>query len=315
MAEAGREANVITFLIRRLVLLIPILFGVSLVVFLMVHLVPGDPVRTMLGTNASPVEQPTLRHQLGLDKPLPAQYLLFLGNLAHGNLGASIISRRPVIAEIGDRLPATVELTIAAMVIAIPLGVGIGTVAAATRSGVFSGTLMVAATFGVSIPTFWIGLLFIYAFALRLTWFPVLGSASLQGTVLPAITLALPAAAVLARVSRSSLVEVLHQDYIRTAQAKGLTRGSVVRKHAMRNALIVVLTIVGLQFGGLMAGSVIVETVFARPGIGSFVVGAISARDYPVIQGITLVYASFYVLINLVIDVLYSLVDPRIRIG
>ncbi len=305
----------ITFLIRRILFLIPILFGVSLVIFGMVHLVPGDPVRVMLGTNASPVQANTLRHQLGLDKPLPVQYLTFIGNAFHGNLGTSIVSRRPVMAEIGDRLPATLELTIAAMILAVPFGVGVGTVAAASRSRRVEGSLMVITAFGVSIPTFWIGLLFIYFFALQFGWFPVLGSTSLKGTVLPAITLALPAAAVLARVTRSSLVEVLHQDYMRTALSKGLSWRAAVRKHALRNAVIVVLTIVGLQFGGLMAGSVIVETVFARPGIGSFAVSAIQARDYPVIQGITLIYAVIYVVINLVLDVLYSVVDPRIRIS
>lgn len=305
----------ITFLIRRILFVIPILFGVSLVIFGMVHLVPGDPVRVMLGTNASPVQANALRHELGLDKPLPVQYLTFVGNALHGNLGTSIISRRPVSAEIGDRLPATLELTIAALIIAIPLGVGIGTIAAASRSRPVQGSLMILAAFGVSIPTFWIGLLFIYFFALQFGWFPVLGSTSFKGTVLPALTLALPAAAVLARVTRSSLVEVLRQDYMRTALAKGLSWRAAIRKHALRNAVIVILTIVGLQFGGLMAGSVIVESVFARPGIGSFAVSAIQARDYPVIQGITLVYSLIYVVINLVLDVLYSIVDPRIRIS
>lgn len=305
----------ITFLVRRILFLIPILFGVSLVIFGMVHLVPGDPVRVMLGTNASPVQANALRHELGLDKPLPVQYLTFIGNALHGNLGTSIVSRRPVTAEIADRLPATLELTIAALLIAVPLGVGIGTIAAASRSRPVEGSLMVLAALGVSVPTFWIGLLFIYFFALQFGWFPVLGSTSLKGTVLPAVTLALPAAAVLARVTRSSLVEVLRQDYIRTALSKGLHWRAVIRKHALRNAFIVVLTIVGLQFGGLMAGSVIVESVFARSGIGSFAVSAIQARDYPVIQGVTLVYSLIYVVINLVLDVLYSIVDPRIRIS
>lgn len=305
----------LTFLLRRVLLLVPILFGVSLVIFGMVHLVPGDPVQVMLGTDASPVQAQALRHELGLDKPLPLQYAMFVGNLVHGDLGTSIVSRRPVTQEIGDRLPATLQLTAAAMAIAIVLGVGIGTLAAASRSRFWEGALMLGATMGVSVPTFWIGLLLIYFFALQLGWFPVLGNPNFKGTILPAITLALPAAAVLARVTRSSLVEVLRQDYIRTALAKGLRWRTVVRRHALRNAVIVVLTIVGLQFGGLMAGSVIVETVFARPGIGSFAIGAIQARDYPVIQGITLVYSLFYVVINLVLDVLYSLVDPRIRIS
>ncbi|GAC1398553.1 MAG: ABC transporter permease [Chloroflexota bacterium] len=305
----------IPFITRRLLLLAPILFGVSIVVFGMVHLTPGDPVQIMLGTDASPVQAQTLRHELGLDRPLLVQYGLFIGDIAHGNLGQSIVSRRLVTQEIADRLPATLQLTAAAMAIAVILGVTIGTIAAATRSQALESTLMLGATMGVSMPTFWIGLLFIYSFALQLGWFPVLGGADLKGTVLPALTLALPGGAVLARVTRSSLADVLHQDYIRTALAKGLSWPSVVRHHAMRNGLIVVLTIVGLQFGGLLAGSVIVETVFARPGIGSFAVGAIQARDYPVIQGITLVFSLFYVLINLVLDILYSVIDPQIRIS
>lgn len=305
----------LTFLVRRILLLAPILIGVSIVSFLMVHLVPGDPVQIMLGHSPSAANAAALRHELGLDAPLPVQYLRFVGNALHGNLGTSIRSGRPVIAEIADRFPATLQLTLAAMVLAIVLGVSVGTLAAATRSRVLNGLLMLGATCGVSLPTFFFGLLLIDAFALQLRWFPVLSGSSLRGLVLPAVTLALPAAAVLARVTRASLVDVLGQDYIRTARAKGLTRARIVRAHALRNGLIVVLTIVGLQFGGLMAGSVIVESVFARTGLGSFVVNAIQARDYPDIQGIVLVFATFYVLINLVLDVLYGLVNPRIRVS
>ncbi len=296
-------------------LLVPILFGVSVVVFLTVHLVPGDPVQIMLGHSPSGTNIQQLRHELGLDAPLPVQYLRYVGNALHGDLGTSIRSSRPVIAEIGDRFPATFQLTLAAMALAILLGVSVGVLAAASRSPVLEGVLMLGATLGVSLPSFWVGLLLIYLFALQLGWFPVLGSTSLRGLVLPAVTLALPAAAVLARVTRSSLVEVLHQDYIRTARAKGLAWSRIVRSHALRNGLIVVLTIVGLQFGGLMAGSVIVESVFARPGLGSLAVAAIQSRDYPEIQGIVLVFAVIYVVINLVLDVLYGLINPRIRVS
>ncbi len=296
-------------------LLVPILFGVSVVVFLTVHLVPGDPVQIMLGHSPSGTNIQQLRHELGLDAPLPVQYLRYVGNALHGDLGTSILSSRPVIAEIGDRFPATFQLTLAAMALAILLGVSVGVLAAASRSPVLEGVLMLGATLGVSLPSFWVGLLLIYLFALQLGWFPVLGSTSLRGLVLPAVTLALPAAAVLARVTRSSLVEVLHQDYIRTARAKGLAWSRIVRSHALRNGLIVVLTIVGLQFGGLMAGSVIVESVFARPGLGSLAVAAIQSRDYPEIQGIVLVFAVIYVVINLVLDVLYGLINPRIRVS
>jgi peptide/nickel transport system permease protein len=305
----------LTFLARRTLLLIPILFGVSIITFMMIHLVPGDPVQIMLGHSPSGTDVAALRHQLGLDQPLPVQYGNYIVNALHGNLGTSIRSGRPVVAEIGDRFPATLQLTLSAMVIAVVLGVGIGTLAAASRKRFVDNLLMLVATMGVSLPTFWLGLLLIYFFALQLGWFPVLSDTSLRGLVLPAITLALPGAAVLARVTRASLVEVLHQDYIRTARAKGLTRSRVIWRHALRNGLIVVLTIAGLQFGGLMAGSVIVETVFGRTGLGSFVVNAIQARDYPDIQGVVLVIASFYVVINLIIDVLYGLINPRIRVS
>jgi len=305
----------LTFLVRRILLLAPILIGVSMVSFLMVHLVPGDPVQIMLGHSPSATSPAMLRHELGLDLPLPVQYLHFVGNALHGDLGTSIRSGRPVVNEIGDRFPATLQLTCVAMVLAIVLGVSMGTLAAATRSRVLNGALMLGATLGVSLPTFFVGLLLIDFFALQLRWFPVLSGSSPRGLVMPAVTLALPAAAVLARVTRSSLVEVLGQDYIRTARAKGVARARIVRYHALRNGLIVVLTIVGLQFGGLMAGSVIVESVFARTGLGSFVVNAIQARDYPEIQGIVLVFAAFYVVINLVLDVLYGMVNPRIRVS
>ncbi|HEY8286896.1 MAG TPA: ABC transporter permease [Chloroflexota bacterium] len=305
----------LTFIVRRVLLLVPILFGVSIVTFLMVHLVPGDPIQIMFGHSASGANLQVLRHEYGLDDPLPLQYLRFMGNLLHGNLGTSIHSSRAVISEISDRFPATLELTAAAMMLAILLGVSAGVLAAGSRSRRLDGLLMLGATLGFSLPSFFVGLLLIYFFALQLGWFPVLGSVTLQGLILPAVTLALPGASVLARVTRSGLVDVLGQDYIRTARAKGLSWPRVVVYHAVRNGLIVVLTIVGLQFGSLMAGSVIVETVFARPGLGSLVVQAIQERDYPVIQGVVLVFASFYVLINLVVDILYGLINPRIRVS
>jgi peptide/nickel transport system permease protein len=306
---------VLTFIVRRVLLLVPILFGVSIVTFLMVHLVPGDPIQIMFGHSASGANLAQLRHEYGLDDPLPVQYLRFLRDMVQGNMGTSIHSGRPVSSEIGDRFPATLELTAAAMVMAILLGVSVGVLAAGSRSRQLDGLLMLGATFGISLPSFFVGLLLIYFFALQLGWFPVLSADDFQGLILPAVTLALPAASVLARVTRSGLVEVLSQDYIRTARAKGLTWPRVVGYHATRNGLIVVLTIVGLQFGSLMAGSVIVETVFARPGLGSLVVNAIQARDYPVIQGTVLVFATFYVIINLVVDILYGLVNPRIRVS
>jgi ABC-type dipeptide/oligopeptide/nickel transport system permease component len=304
------------FLLRRLLLLVPMLLGVSLVTFLMIHLVPGDPVVTLMGTavnGAAGLQQE--RHELGLDQPLPVQYVRYVGNVLHGDLGTSIRSGRPVLSEVGDRLPATLSLTLAAMAIAIVLGVGIGTVAAATRSRLLGGSVMLLSIIGISLPTFWLGLLLIDLFALDLRWFPVLGNTTFRGLILPAITLGLPAAAVLARVTRAGLVDVLRQDYIRTARAKGLRRRRVVLRHALRNGLIVVLTIAGLQFGGLLAGSIIVESVFSRPGLGSLVVNAILNSDYPVIQGVVLIFAVTYVVINTILDILYVIVNPRIRVA
>lgn len=306
----------LSFLVRRVLLLIPMLFGVSLVTFIMIHLVPGDPVATLMGTSvngAAGLQQ--ARHELGLDLPLPVQYARYVGNVLHGDLGTSIRSGRPVLSEIGDRLPATLALTLAAMAIAILLGVGIGTVAAATRSRLLAGSVMLLSILGISLPTFWLGLLLIDVFALNLRWFPVLGDATLRTLILPAITLGLPAAAVLARVTRAGLVEVLRLDYIRTARAKGLRRRRVVLRHALRNGLIVVLTIAGLQFGGLLAGSIIVESVFSRPGLGSLVVNAILNSDYPVIQGVVLIFAVIYVVINAALDILYGIVNPLIRVS
>ena len=306
----------LSFLLRRVLLLVPMLFGVSLVTFIMIHLVPGDPVATLMGTNvngAAGLQQ--ARHELGLDLPLPVQYARYVGDALHGDLGTSIRSGRPVLSEIGDRLPATLALTLAAMAVAIVLGVGIGTLAAATRSRVLAGSVMLVSILGISLPTFWLGLLLIDVFALNLRWFPVLGDSTLHTLILPAITLGLPAAAVLARVTRAGLVEVLRRDYIRTARAKGLRRRRVVLRHALRNGLIVVLTIAGLQFGGLLAGSIIVESVFSRPGLGSLVVNAILGSDYPVIQGVVLVFAVIYVVINAALDILYGIVNPLIRVS
>lgn len=305
----------LTFVLRRLLWLAPMLLAVSLVSFVMIHLVPGDPVAIYLGQGASGQSLQLARHELGLDQPLPVQYLRFLGNALHGDLGTSIRSQRPVLSEIGDRFAATLQLTLAAMAVAIVLGVGVGTLAAAARARWVSGLLLLLSTLGLSMPTFWLGLLLIDLFALNLRWFPVLGSTTLRGTVLPTLTLALPAAAVLARITHAGLAEVLQQDYIRTARAKGAARWRVVLVHALRNAIIVVLTIAGLQFGALLAGAVIVENVFSRPGLGTFVVGAILGRDYPDIQGTVLIFAVLYVAINLVLDVLYGIINPRIRIS
>lgn len=300
------------FLARRLLEAIPVAFGVSLLAFSMTHLTPGDPVSIMLGERATAEDVARLRDQLGLDEPLHVQYLTFARQALRGDLGTSIRSGQPVLAEIRDRLGPTAALTGAAMLIATLLGITLGTLAAVSRSAVLESAIMTFAMLGISMPTFWSGLLFIILFALTLNWLPVTGS-GLSGLVLPAVTLALPSAAVLARMTRSSLLEVLDQDYIRTARAKGVVERIVTLKHGLRNAFIPVLTIIGLQVGGLMAGSVIVESVFARPGIGRFAVNAILARDFPQIQGIVLLAGLIYVVVNMLVDLLYGVLDPRIQ--
>lgn len=301
------------YLSRRLLLLVPTLLGVTLATFLMLRLTPGDPVSIMLGEFATGPEVVRLRRDLGLDRPLVIQYLKFVERVVRGDLGSSIRSRRPVLDEITDRFPSTVVLTMAAMVLATSAGVTIGAIAATSRHPGVDSAAMAFALFGLSMPTFWSGLLLILVFSLRLGWLPITESEGVRALILPAVTLAAPASAVLARITRSSVLEVLRQEYIRTARSKGLVERAVVVRHALRNALIPVLTIVGLQFGGLLAGAVIVESVFARPGLGRLAVNAVLSRDFPMAQGIVLVVALIYVFVNLSVDVLYGFLDPRIR--
>lgn len=303
----------VPFLLRRLVAAIPVLFGVSLLAFSMTHLTPGDPVKIMLGERATAEDVVRLRSELGLDRPLPVQFGTFLAKALRGDLGTSLRSGQPVAREIADRVGATAVLTFSAMAVAVVVGVLLGTLAAVQRSPAVDAIIMSVALVGISMPTFWSGLLLILFFSLTLGWFPVTGS-GWSGIVLPAVTLGLPAAAVLARLTRSALLEVLGQDYIRTARSKGFGMAIVVARHALRNALIPVVTIIGLQFGNLMAGSVIVESVFARAGIGRFAVNAIMARDLPQVQGIVLFAGVVYVVVNALVDVLYAAIDPRIGV-
>jgi peptide/nickel transport system permease protein len=301
------------YLIRRLFLLVPTLFGVTLAVFLMLRLTPGDPVQIMLGEFGSKEQVERLRHDLGLDQPLPMQYVKFIARAAHGDLGTSIRSRTAVVTEIGDRLPATITLTLAATALAAGVGVSIGTVAATARMPLVDSAVMAFSLIGLSMPTFWSGLLLIFAFSLKLGWLPITESEGIRALILPAVTLAAPASAVLARITRSSVLEVLGQEFIRTARSKGLAHYAVVVRHALRNALIPVLTILGLQFGALLAGAVIVESVFSRPGLGRLAVNAILSRDFPMAQGIVLVVGVMYVFVNATIDLVYGFLDPRIR--
>lgn len=304
------------FLIGRLAATIPVLLGVWFLVFMMLHLVPGDPVKIMLAdfqTNPQQIE--LLRSQLHLDDPLPKQFGRFVVNAARGDLGLSIRSKRPVRTEIADNLGSTLQLAVAALLIAMVLGVTLGMIAAINQNGWLDFGPMLVALCGVSMPSFWLGLLLIFFFSLRLGWFPATGGGDLRHLVLPALTLGLGASAIIARLTRSSMLEVLRQEYMTTARAKGLRETRIILRHGFKNALIPVVTIFGLQFGALMAGTVVVETVFARPGIGRLIVTAILAKDFPVVQGIVLVIATTYVVVNLVVDISYGVLDPRIRYG
>ena len=306
----------LTWILRRILAVVPVLFGVTLAVFSMLFLVPGDPVKMMLAefvTNPDQVAQ--MRAQLHLDEPILKQYGRFVTSAVRGDLGTSIRSRRPVATEIGENLASTAQLAVAAMLVAIAVGVPLGLLAALSRNSWLDVLSMGTALLGVSMPSFWLGLLLIFVFSLHLAWFPATGGGDLHHLVLPAVTLGLVAAAIIARLTRSSMLEVLGQDYVRTARAKGLGGFSVVVRHALKNALIPIITIFGLQFGNLLAGAVVVETVFSRPGLGRLIVGGILSKDFPLVQGTVLFVATTYVLINVLVDVAYAYADPRIRFG
>ncbi|MCO5176356.1 MAG: ABC transporter permease subunit [Thermomicrobiales bacterium] len=304
------------FLIQRLLSTIPVVLGVSIAVFAMLHLVPGDPIQMMLGEfQTTPEQVEKLKAQLYLDKPLPEQYLRFVTNAAQGDLGYSIRSKRPVMDEIRDNLPSTIVLTLAGLAIAVVIGMTLGIVAAVKQNTWADLAAMIMAMLGVSMPSFWLGLLLIFGFSLKFNWFPATGGGDFKHLVLPAVTLGLGASAIIARLTRSTMLEVLRQEYIITARAKGLRNSVVIIRHALRNAMIPTITILGLQFGQLLAGTVVIETVFGRPGIGRLIVAAILEKDFPLVQGIVLFIALAYVLINLLVDVLYAVLDPRISIG
>jgi peptide/nickel transport system permease protein len=306
----------LTWILRRILAVVPVLFGVTLAVFSMLFLVPGDPVKMMLAefvTNPDQVAQ--MRAQLHLDEPILKQYGRFVTSAARGDLGTSIRSRRPVTIEIGENLASTAQLALAAMLVAVGIGIPLGLLAALSRNSWLDVASMGTALLGVSMPSFWLGLLLIFVFSLHLAWLPATGGGDLHHLILPAVTLGMIAAAIIARLTRSSMLEVLGQDYVRTARAKGLGGFSVVVRHALKNALIPIITIFGLQFGNLLAGAVIVETVFSRPGLGRLIVGGILNKDFPLVQGVVLFVATIYVLINVLVDAAYAYADPRIRFG
>ena len=304
----------IAYVRGRLLTSIPVILGVSVLVFSMLHFLPGDPVVIMLGEAAgSPERIAELRAQLGLNDPLPVQYARFLGNALRGDFGRSIRTNRPVFDEIREQAPNTIQLTVTGLGLAIVLGVTLGVLAGRFQNTGIDNFSMLLALVGVSMPSFWLGLLLIFFFALRLGWLPATGQGGLERLILPAFTLGIQAMAIIARLTRSNMIEVLNQEYVTTARAKGLSEHAMVVRHALRNALIPVLTVVGLQFGALLGGAVIIETVFARQGMGRLAVEAILAKDFPIVQGVVLVASVIYVLINLLVDVSYGLLDPRIR--
>jgi ABC-type dipeptide/oligopeptide/nickel transport system permease component len=300
------------FLIKRLGALIPVLLGVSIVVFLMLRLVPGDPARVIAGQEASREDVETVRKSFGLDQPLPVQYGRFLVRALTGDFGTSYRTQRPVLEEISSRYGYTLALGFSAIFIAVLLGVLFGVVAAVWKHTWIDNTVLLVSLLGVSAPNFFLGLLFMLFFSVYLGAFPLAGADTLSHLVLPALTLGLPSAAVIARITRSSLIEVLGNDYVRTARAKGVPEVSVVGHHALRNTLIPVVTVIGLQMGYLLGGAVVVETVFAWPGIGRLTVQAIAARDFPVVQATVLILAVTFVIVNLLTDIAYGLLDPRI---
>lgn len=329
------------YIIKRLILLVPVLLGVSIISFSLIHLAPGDPARTIAGERASVQTIMSIREKYGLDKPMVVQYWVWLKNVARGDFGRSIVSNERVTTEILDRFPSTVELTFFAMSIAIVVGFFAGVVSASRQYSALDYTTMGVALFGVSMPVFWLGIMLMMIFSVFLRWLPIGGRidtlipfdritglylldsllglngrafiSALRHLILPSVALATIPMATIARVTRSSMLEVLRQDYIRTERAKGLSERMVIYKHAARNALLPVVTVIGLNFGLLLAGAILTETIFSWPGIGRYVVNAVRMRDYPAVQGCVLFFAFTFVVVNLITDLIYALVDPRIK--
>jgi peptide/nickel transport system permease protein len=304
----------IKYLARRVLLILPVMLGVSVIVFGIMHLTPGDPAMIMLGDNAPRADYEALRERLGLNEPIYVQYAIWLGRVVQLDLGRSIRSGRPVVDELRARLPATIELAVLATLLSVFVGIPLGVVSATRPNTVVDHTATVAAFGGLAMPVFWQGLMMILLFSVLLGWLP--SSGRLGGWayyVLPTITLGTSAIAAITRMTRATMLETLTQDYIRTGRSKGVHDRSLVYRHALRNAMIPVVTVIGLQFGGLLSGAVITETIFAWPGIGRLAVDAIRARDFPVVQGVVLVFAIMYALVNLFVDVLYAYLDPRLR--
>ncbi len=329
------------YIIKRLLQIIPVILGVTLIAFALIHLAPGDPVRTMLGQHATQMEIDDIRAKYGLDQPLYVQYFIWLSDVLQGDLGRSILSHEQVTTEIGSRFPNTIELAIAAMLFAILIGVVAGIISATKQYSVADYSVMGLALFGISMPVFWLGIMLMMIFGVFLGWLPIGGRIDLllpfqrltgfmvidsiitlngaalisvlRHLILPAIALGTIPMAIIARTTRSSMLEVLRQDFIRTERAKGLSERKVIYKHAIRNAMVPVVTVIGLNFGLLLSGAILTETVFSWPGVGRLVVDAVYARDYPLVIGCILVFALVFVIVNLITDILYTFIDPRIH--
>lgn len=301
------------YIFRRLLLLIPVMIGVTFIVFTMMYFTPGDPARIMLGESAPEHEVVRLREQLGLDDPFLVQFGRYVTNAVQGDIGRSYKTNRPVMTEILTRFPATMKLAALGVLVAVALGIPTGIISATKQYSLFDNIAMIAALVGVSMPNFWQGLMGILIFSVYLGWFPSSGFTSIHHMVLPALTIGTSSAAIITRMTRSSMLEVIRQDYIRTARAKGQVESKVINQHALKNALIPILTVIGLQFGYLLGGAVLTESIFSIPGVGRLMVDSIKSRDYPVVQGGVLFIAIAFSIVNLMVDILYAFVDPRIK--
>lgn len=302
------------YVIKRLLMLIPVILGVSFLVFFIMSMSPGDPARTILGESAPQESVDALREELGLNDPVIVQYINYMKDLLHGDLGESYKSGRPVFGEIVSRFPATLKLAFWGMIFAVVLSIPIGIISATKQYSLMDSISMVFALLGVATPNFWLGLMLIIGFSLNLRWFPSGGmEAGWRSLVLPVITLGTGCMANITRTTRSSMLEVIRQDYIRTAKAKGVSRNKVINKHALKNALIPVVTVIGLQFGSLLGGAVLTEAVFSWPGVGTFLVNSIKAKDTPAVLGCVIVFSICFSIVNLCVDLLYAYIDPRIK--
>ena len=301
------------YITKRLLLFFPVVIGVMTFVFFMIHLVPGDPVELMLGENAMDSDRERLRTVLGIDRPIITQYFSFIINAFRGDLGRSIHSNMPVFTVIAERFPSTIELALCAIFVAVIISIPLGVISAYKQKSIFDNGSMVISLFGISMPSFWLGPILIIIFSIKLGWLPVSGRGGISYIILPSITLGTALSAILTRMTRSSMLDCLKEEYVSTARAKGLSEKVVIIKHALANAMIPIITIVGLQSGALLSGAIITETIFSWPGIGRLTIQAINTRDYPLLQGCVLIIALSYVTVNLLTDILYAYFDPRIK--